>query len=183
MASKLLWDGGRSSGMVDDKKSRSAYELPEENMKQIIAVIDNERLMAALEKVAAEESAQVCRARPDTPDIFVFTGNIRIVDREYLGQESWGFFCRLLENVNESPIIHDYQKGLRDEVPLLIVDEDLERSRRNFQDPGAARGGVYYISQHSPELIAMQVKRILQGSEPVGSFVKALDDNDIEGLE
>ena len=169
--------------MDENKKSRSAYELPEENMKQIIAVIDNERLMAALGDVAGEEGAQVCRARPDTPDIFVFTGNIRIVDREYLGQESWDFFCRLLEEVNESPIIHDYQKGLRDEVPLLIVDKDLERSSRDFQEPEAARGGVYYISQHSPELIAMQVKRILQGSEPVGSFVKALDEDDIEGLE
>lgn len=42
-----------------------------------------------MEKIAAEEKGQLCLIRPQTPDIIVFSGNIWIVDRNYLGLKAW----------------------------------------------------------------------------------------------
>lgn len=171
--------------MIDKHKtSRTPFEYPARGLKQITAVVNNARLINALEETAEKEKVQICQARPHTPDIIAMSGNLRIVDRKYLGQESWNDFCEYLRQTNQEmayPLLDNQGEILIDEsyvddTPLLIVD-NLEKENHNFSDLENVLGKVYYINQKSTELITACVRKILRNSIPECGMVKAIPED------
>lgn len=165
---------------------RTPFQLPHEDMKQIIAVTDNEKIIAGLEAVARKEGAQLCLVRPETPDIIVFSGNVRVVDREYLGKESWDMFCEYLSMVNtgeEYPIIDEngevlIEAPVYDRTPIIIIDE----SSMVRLSPENALGKVYYMKKQAHEFIGARVRKILRESpSPVFSMITAVEESGEDG--
>ncbi len=163
-------------------KSSSPYEYPE-NKKQLLVVSSNYRLLEALQKMAHREGAQLRHARPQTPDLIVFSASVRVVDRYYLGREHWQLFCDFLAEVNaedEGGYTRRDEKGemileepLFDAVPIIIVDEEGSRGGEGFPSPESARGEVLYISQHAGEIVVRAARRLLRQSDIRVSPVRA----------
>jgi len=160
---------------------RNIYEFSDKSKKEIVVASDSNKLIKALEKLADKEEAELCLLRKDTPDIIVFSGNVRIVDREFLGREAWDVFCEYLKDVNTDWEVSDfteaelaerldiYFEGTYDRTPLIIIDEKSE-----FALPRYTKGDVFYIKKDSVELITALVRRIIKNSESQSSKVRAL---------
>ena len=164
-------------------KRRSPIEYPE-TKKQIVIVSRNYKLLAALSELAEQENAQQRHARQGTPDVLVFSGAVKIIDRPYLGEEAWETFCDYLDQVNgeaEFPIRNEqgeiiFEEPIYDETPLIIIDSDPAKTRLIFQEPENREGGVYYIGQESVELILHLTRKLVRGSSDMGvCMVKAVD--------
>ncbi len=161
---------------------RSPLEYPELK-KQVVIVSHNYTLLAALSDLAEQENAQLRHARPGTPDIVVFSGAVKIIDRPYLGEEAWETFCEYLEQVNDEakfPIRNEqgeiiFEEPIYDETPLIIIDSDPANTRLIFQEPDNKEGAVYYIGQQSVELILHLTRKLVRGSNEEGAcMVKAV---------
>lgn len=158
-----------------------AEQFPGEPRKIVLAAFDNPELLKDLGEVARGENARVRLARPQTPDIIPFPGNVKIIDREYVGLEYWEAFCEFLEQVNQEPPSPKYEEDketpgaeeLLDETPLIIVDRDLERTRQIYEHSEGALAPVHYIQQDSVELIVHLTSQILRESQPIDCNVKA----------
>ena len=61
-------------------------------MKQIVVAADDVKLIDSLERLAANKKAQLCLVKDNAPDIIAFSGNIRIIEREYLKEKPWNNF-------------------------------------------------------------------------------------------
>ncbi len=176
---------------VAAEKRQSSFEYPEDK-KQIVIVSRNYELLAALSELADEENAQLRHARPGTPDILVFSGVVKIIDRPYLGEKVWKTFCDYLEQVNEEtefPIRDEqgeiiFEDAIYDETPLIIIDGDPANTRLVFQEPDNKEGSVYYIEQESVELILYLTRKLVRGSRDTGGcMVKGVDGPEGERLE
>ncbi len=133
---------------VTAEKRQSPFEYPEDK-KQIVIVSRNYKLLAALSGLAEQENAQLRHARPGTPDVLVFSGAVKIIDRPYLGEEGWETFCDYLEQVNDNaefPMRDEqgeiiFEDPIYDETPLIIIDSDPANTRLIFQEPDNKGGG------------------------------------------
>ena len=145
-----------------------------ENKKQILTVIDNKELLDALIQLANQENAQVRSCRPNTPDIIVFSACVKIIDREYLGIESWKNFCEYLEDVNYKEPVLQEEKGIYDDTPIIIVDvmEDSE----DYSKPECAIGAVRYIEQSNIEEIIEASRYYLKKCNITAAPIKAEED-------
>ena len=164
-------------------KRRSPFEYPEAK-KQIVIVSCNYKLLAAFSELAEQENAQLRHARPGTPDVLVFSGAVKLIDRPYLGEEAWETFCEYLEQINDEakfPLRNEqgeiiFEEPIYDETPLIIIDSDPANTRFVFQEPDNREGGVYYIGQDSVGMILHLTRKIVQGSSDMGvCMVKAVD--------
>lgn len=152
---------------------RRLNEFPEKNKKQIVVAADDVKLIESLKRL--DEKAQLCLVRANTPDIIAFSGNIRIIDREYLKEKAWNDFCEFLRMVNDDakyPIVDDdgeilIDEPTYDEVPILIIDEN-----KQFKKPSYAKGGVYYIKKEATELIMALVRKKLKNSKPKDIMIR-----------
>ena len=173
------------------KICRSSYELPERGLKHIIAVINHKPLINILKDIAKEEQAQLCLARPNTPDIIAMSGNLRIVNRQYLGKRSWNNFCEFIKQTNQTmdyPLLDDgggliIDEFYIDDTPLLIVDENNEKINHNFSKLENMIGEVYFINKNSTDLIAALVKKILKNNSPRGGMVRAVFEDERKRLK
>ena len=185
---------GKKTGLyfkVAAAKRRSPIEYPEAK-KQIVIVSRNYKLLAALSELAEQENAQLRHARPGTPDVLVFSGAVKLIDRPYLDKESWETFCDYLEQVNgeaELAIRNEqgeviFEEPIYDETPLIIIDSDPANTRYIFHEPDNKEGDVYYIGQDSVELILHLTRKLVRGSSEEGaSMVKAVEGPEGERLD
>lgn len=185
---KLLTGRGSPASLrryfsIAGDRLRSPFECPEPK-QQLVVVSGNYKLLAALSDLAEEEGAQLRHARPGTPDILVFSGAVKIIDRTYLGEEAWESFCEYLEQVNddaENPIRNVqgeiiFEEPIYDETPLIIIDSDPANTRLIFQEPDNKEGGIYYIGQQSVELIFPLTRKLVREiSEKGACMVKAVE--------
>ncbi len=164
-------------------RPQSPFVCPEAK-KQIVIVSRNYKLLAALSELAEQENAQLRHARQGTPDVLVFSGAVKIIDRPYLGEETWETFCEYLEQVNdeaEFPLLDEqgeiiFEEPIYDETPLIIIDSDPANTRLIFLEPKHPIGCVYYIEQQSVELILHLTRKLVRGSSETGAcMVKAVD--------
>ena len=154
-----------------------------EQKKRIGVVADNDRLLYAVKRLAVFHDAHLHCCRPHTPDILVFPGTVKIIDRYYLGRESWNAFCEYLSQVNDrsntclqkefSITISD--KDIYDYTPIIIVDRDQAKATYTFQTPQIAMGKPYYINQDSVELIIHLTNKLLREGSEVYRSVEAVD--------
>ena len=145
------------------KTKIDAYQEAEVGFKKVLAVVRSQNLIYGLEEMVKKESAQLQLARPNTPDLFILPANVKIVNRTYLGLESWKFYC---ERLKEG---YDY---LDNTTPLIIVDEKAGNVYENLQVEGKA---IKYISQNEAVLKAAQ--DFLKKSEMDCRGVRAVDKN------
>jgi len=145
------------------KDKISSYEESRENKKQILAVLDDQQLIFALEKMAAEEQAQLRLGRPETPDIFVFSAHVKIVDREYLGAENWNLFCtQWLKEAEEK------------RAPVIIVDNSLTNTEKQYKELIAVEEKVKHIQQSAVDLIVKTARRMMKNNEAEITAVRAV---------
>lgn len=145
------WQQENSSGDYPKKnryfkiataRRQSPYEYPEAK-KQIVIVSRKYKLLAALSELAEQENAQLRHARPGTPDVLVFSGAVKIIDRSCLGEKVWEIFCDYMEQVNEEtkfPICNEhgeviFEEPIYDETPLIIIDNNPANTRPILQEP------------------------------------------------
>lgn len=157
----------------------SPFDYPQKE-KQVVLASGDDELKSALDAMAIEEDAEVRLIRPETPDIVVFSGCVRVVDRRLLGDEAWSMFCEYIDEVNDpgqDPVIMDddgevlLDGPLYDEVPLVVTDVDPESER--FPAPRHMRGRVHCIDGRAVELIVQLVRKILRESDAVAGHVRA----------
>lgn len=158
------------------ERKESPYVYPKPK-KQIVIVSKYYKLLSALTDLAKKENAQLRHARPRTPDVVVFSAAVKIIDRHYLGAESWETYYEYLEQVNED-ITSQFDEPVYEDTPLFIIDNDLAGSFNVFKEPQKVKGGVYYIEQNSVELIVSLTRKLLRKSTSGVCMVKAV--NEIE---
>ena len=159
---------------------QSPFNFPE-HKKQVVVVSNNYKLLLALNDLIDKENAQLRHARSKTPDILVFSGTVKIIDRSYLGNRDWETFCDYLEEVNSEcdlPVCNEnkevlYSEPIFDDTPLIIIDDAKNNKDEYFKHPHKAKGGVYYIDQHSIELIIHLTSNLLREGSFFVSRVKA----------
>lgn len=178
--------------MIKNKDSpetiRNLSISPDPSCRQILLASDNKKLIKALSELAEQKQAQVCLLRPKTPDI-VFKGNVRVIDRHYLGHEHWEIFCSFLAEVNKEedyPLLDEdgevlCEEPLYDEIPLIIIDNNPEKGSLEFSYPLEARGEVLLIDQDSIEEILKNTTRLIRDSQPIVSGARAVEEEDIKG--
>jgi len=161
---------------IAKEKLESPYEYPQ-HKKQILVASGNYRLLTRLNCIAEQEKAQLRHARPDTPDIFVFSASVRVIDRHYLGREAWEDFCDFLYEVNSCELheeeLDEWEESGYDDTPIVVVDSDAENLQTEFSYPHSALGSVYYFKPASLELIANEVCRLLRKSRYFVAPIKA----------
>ena len=148
---------------------QSPFNFPE-HKKQVVVVSNNYKLLLALHDLTDKENAQMRNARSKTPDILVFSGTVKIIDRSYLGKKDWETFCDYLEEGNSEcdlPVYDDnnevlYSEPIFDDIPLIIIDNAQNNKDEYFKHPNKAKGGVYYIDQNSIELIIHLTRKLLR---------------------
>ncbi len=157
----------------------SPFDYPQKE-KQVVLASDDEDLKKALDAMATDEDAEVRLIRPDTPDIVVFSGCVRVVDRRLVGDETWSVFSEYIDEVNDpdqDPVIVDedgevlLDGPLYDEVPLVVTDGSSDS--RRFSIPRHMRGSVHYIDGRAVELVVQLVRKILRDSDAQASHVRA----------
>lgn len=166
---------------------RTLSIAPDPSCRQILLASDNIKLIKALSEIAKQEQAQICLLRPNTPDI-IFKGNIRIVDRHYLGYEWWEIFCDFIAegtNNEDYPILDDngeviFEEPLYDKIPIIIIDNKTEEGLE-FSYPEEARGEVLFIDQDSIDEILKNTARLLHDSQPIVSGARSVEKEDIKG--
>ncbi len=159
---------GRYFNLAKDQL-QSPFNFPE-HKKQVVVVSNNYKLLLALNDLTDKENAQLRHARSKTPDILVFSGTVKIIDRLYLGKKDWETFCDYLEEVNSDcdlPVYDEnneilYSEPIFDDTPLIIIDDAHINKDEYFKHPNKAKGGVYYIDQHSIELIIHLTRKLLR---------------------
>jgi|GEM_PF-2946413 len=160
---------------------QTPYDYPQEPTKHIVAVTKNYVLLEALKDLAQKDKAYLRRARPETPDIIVFPANVKIIDRGYLGEESWEAFCEYLAQVNDDADFPGeeedgevlFEEDIFDDTPLIIIDDSKKVSGKEFEKPQKAIGKVYYLGKEEVNLIVQLTARILKNSIPKGCGIKA----------
>ncbi len=170
------------------KTIRTLSIAPDPTCKQILLASDNTKLIKALSDLAEQEQAQVCLLRPNTPDI-VFSGNVRVIDRHYLGHDCWESFCDFIADGTKKedyPILDDdgeviIEEPLHDEIPLIIIDNKPEEEGLEFSYPEETRGEVLFINQDSIDDILNDLARLLHNSQPIVSGTRAVEEEDIRG--
>lgn len=145
------------------KTKIDAYQEAEVGFKKVLAVVKSQNLIHGLEEMVKKESAQLQLARPNTPDLFILPANVKIVNRTYLGLESWQFYCERLKER------YDYLENI---TPLIIVDEKAGDVYENLQVAGKA---IKYIRQK--EAILKTAQDFLKKSEMDCRGVRAVDNN------
>lgn len=159
---------------------QSPFNFPE-HKKQVVVVSNNYKLLLALNELTDKENAQLRHARSKTPDILVFSGAVKIIDRSYLGNRDWETFCDYLEEVNSEfdlPICNEnneilFSEPIFDDTPLIIIDNAQNNKDEYFKHPNKAKGGVYYNDQHSIGLIIHFTRKLLREGSFFVSRVKA----------
>ncbi len=181
---------------IAHEKSESPYKEPD-TRKQLLVVSDNYKLLAALTEMADKENAQLRHARPNTPDIIVFSGAVKVIDRHYLGKDSWETFCDYLAQVNEGYVGSDvtgnnsnaHNKSDEDEViyddtPLILIDKKIGRADNyEFIPPANALGEVKYIDRDSVQLIVQAARSFLLKNNCLVANVRALRDGEFKDLK
>jgi len=170
---------GRYFNLAKDQL-QSPFNFPE-HKKQVVVVSNNYKLLLALNDLTDKENAQLRHARSKTPDILVFSGTVKIIDRLYLGKKDWETFCDYLEEVNSDcdlPVYDEnneilYSELIFNDTPLIIIDDAKNNRNEVFKHPHKAKGGVYYIDQHSIELIIHLTRKLLREGSFFVSRVKA----------
>ncbi len=144
----------------------SPFDYPRDQ-KQIAVVSASTELIDALASLAAKEAAQVRLCRPRTPDIIVFSANVRVVNRGFLGMELWEQFCAFMDEINDPnatwPIADEDGNAvlvhpLFDETPLIIVDRYGDR----LPLPLYLRCKARFIQESATDLIVQLVRNHLR---------------------
>lgn len=157
----------------------SPFDYPQKD-KQVVLASNDEDLKNALDTMATGEDAEVRLIRPDTPDIVVFSGCVRVVDRRLVGDETWSMFSEYIDEVNDpdqDPVIVDedgevlLDGPLYDEVPLVLTDGDSDSQR--FTIPRHMRGSVFHMDGRAVQLVVQLVRKILRCSDARASHVRA----------
>ncbi len=178
---------------IAHEKSESPYKEPD-TRKQLLVVSNNYKLLAALTEMADEENAQLRHARPNTPDLIVFSGAVKVIDRQYLGKDSWETYCDYLSQVNEGYVGSDvtgkisnaHNKSDEDEViyddtPIILIDKMIGMvDNYEFIPPAHALGEVKYIDRDSVQLIVQATRSFLRKSNSLVATVRALRDGEFK---
>ena len=144
-----------------------------ENKKVVLVVSDDLELIEALEEVCKKTGVLLRYARPLTPDILVFSANIKVIDRFVLGEENWNLFCDYLEDINDAETAPPDEE-IFDKTPLIITDKAGEGE---FKELRNEEGYVKNIDGNARELIGKMVEKVLIHSEQTfGGMFAAKDE-------
>ena len=159
-------------GVIKITKTKiNAYEESNAGHKQILTVSNNQVLIKKLEQLAGKENAQLRLGRAETPDFVVFSAHVRIIDRNYVGQKNWDFFCSWVEELNLNSLF------------LIIAEKNLFENNKRYRELPPEVTGVKYIEQQNYDLILETAKDMLEKNDkdiPVVKGVRAdeIPDND-----
>gem|GEM_PF-670072 len=163
----------RYAGIAFERcKVRGCTDVPQAG-RRIFVVLQNIELVGTLLDVARDAGAHVFFGEPDSPDIIAVPSDIRVVDRNLLGEEAWNAYCSYLDEVNDDaayPILDEtgevlIREPLREDVPIIIVDSELPQSINKFTKPNKPEGCVHYISPWLPDLVVEKVREVLTSQD------------------
>ncbi len=144
-----------------------------ENQKVVLVVSDDLDLIETLEEACKKTGALLRHARPLTPDILVFSANIKVIDRLVLGEENWNLFCDYLEDINDVETAPP-DEDIFDKTPLIITDKTGEGEFRELRNE---EGYVKKIDGDARELIGKMVEKVLLHSDQTfGGMFAAKDE-------
>lgn len=144
------------------KTKINAYEESSADYKQILTVVNNEVLIKKLEQLAGKESAQLRLGRPQTPDFVLFSAHLKIIDRNYIGQKNWDFFCSWVEELKLNSL------------SLIIAEQNLAENNKRYRELPPEVTGVKYIEHQNYDLIVETAKEMLEESDKDIAAVKGV---------
>ncbi len=158
----------RRAAVMAAERIQTLKNPPADVKRCVVVASDDFRLLDELYGAAYELDGHVLLASPDTPDVIVYGGCVKVIDREFLGRKAWESFCAYLRECNEpvgdgpdEEVAAWLQDIGPDETPLLIIDNASE----DFSQPEAAAGEVVWMGKSAACLIASVAQQTLRGED------------------
>lgn len=91
----------------------------------VFGIFENNELKCELEKFAIKEGYKLIIGDPGTPDILAFGSFVKIIDRQFLGKETYDIYLDFVDEINNRTDKDD-ELYSREETVLVIIDNRRE---------------------------------------------------------
>lgn len=149
--------------------------LFDEKKPVVLLISQNIDLASSLLKLTERECALFHMPEPNYTELMAWSSEVQVVDRWLMGQENWNSYCDYLDEVNETETTYPLrdedgdvlvEEPLYDHTPLIIIDQNMNKSIKEFRDPNKPKDKVYYIGEGTTDVVTKLVEYVLT-SRPI----------------
>ena len=186
---KLIEEDGesamvRSNARIARERCLMREDSLSDGKKRVVQLISqNIDLASSLLKLSEQEGALFHMPEPNFTELMAWSSEVQVVDRWFMGQENWNSYCDYLDEINETTATYPLrdedgdvlvEEPLYDHTPLIIIDQEMNKSLKEFRDPSKPKDKVYYIGEGTTNVVIKLVEYVLTG-RPI-DFKEVIDE-------